>query len=107
MVPHGAVSEITYFSTSLQRFRRMHVYTPPGYGMGGQDRSWFATGTDDFLIETSRATVAMLKSHGFDVTFKETTGGHTWVNWREYLREFSQSLFQEGTVPSTGSAPRD
>ncbi|MBN1561916.1 hypothetical protein JW998_16815, partial [candidate division KSB1 bacterium] len=30
-VPHGAVAEITYYSNSLQRFRRMHVYTPPGY----------------------------------------------------------------------------
>ena len=30
-VPHGAVSAVTYFSTSLNAFRRMHVYTPPGY----------------------------------------------------------------------------
>ena len=33
-VPHGAISEITYFSKSLQRFRRMHIYTPPGYESG-------------------------------------------------------------------------
>ena len=30
-VPHGAVATVSYFSTSLNRFRRMHVYTPPGY----------------------------------------------------------------------------
>ncbi len=30
-VPHGAVAQITYYSKSLGRFRRMHVYTPPGY----------------------------------------------------------------------------
>src|SRR3984885_8417345 len=30
-VPHGAVASITYYSKSLGRFRRMHVYTPPGY----------------------------------------------------------------------------
>lgn len=29
-VPHGAVVEVTYFSTTLGRSRRMHVYTPPG-----------------------------------------------------------------------------
>lgn len=55
---------------------------------------WFATGKDDFLIETSRATVAMLKKHGFDVIYKETAGGHTWLNWRDYLNEFAPQLFQ-------------
>lgn len=55
---------------------------------------WFATGKDDFLIETSRATVAMLKKHGFDVAFKESAGAHTWVNWREYLNEFAPLLFR-------------
>jgi enterochelin esterase family protein len=30
-VPHGAVAAVTYYSRSLKRFRRMHVYTPPGY----------------------------------------------------------------------------
>lgn len=245
-VPHGAVAEVTYYSTSLQRFRRMHVYTPPGYesgqgqfpifyllhgafdcddswstvgragfildnliaegkavpmvvvmpaghtgpfafgagrlpmeeftddfindimpyvesryrvkaersqravaglSMGGmhtisimmqrldqfayygvfssgvfglaggapqgpsweeQNRAtldeaalknglklvWFATGADDFLLETSRATVATFQKHGFAVTYKETAGGHTWSNWRDYLHEFTQLLFK-------------
>jgi len=55
---------------------------------------WFATGKDDFLIETSRATVAMLKKHGFDVVFEESAGAHTWTNWREYLSEFAPLLFR-------------
>ena len=33
-IPHGAVAEVTYYSTSLARVRRMHVYTPPGYEQG-------------------------------------------------------------------------
>src|SRR5262249_34749132 len=33
-VPHGAVSAVTYYSTALKRFRRLHVYTPPGYASG-------------------------------------------------------------------------
>lgn len=60
----------------------------------GLELVWFATGKDDFLIETSRATVDVLKKHGFDVTFKETSGGHTWINWREYLHEFAPLLFR-------------
>jgi enterochelin esterase family protein len=55
---------------------------------------WFATGKDDFLVETSRATVAMFKKHGFNVTYKETEGAHTWIVWREYLNEFAPQLFQ-------------
>ena len=55
---------------------------------------WFATGKDDFLVETSRATVAMFKKHGFDAVYWETEGAHTWINWREYLNEFAPQLFQ-------------
>jgi enterochelin esterase-like enzyme len=55
---------------------------------------WFATGNEDFLIETSRATVKMLKNHGFDLIYKESSGGHTWINWREYLYDFAQLLFK-------------
>ena len=31
-VPHGALAQAFYDSTVLGRPRRMHVYTPPGYG---------------------------------------------------------------------------
>jgi len=55
---------------------------------------WFATGKEDFLIETSRATVEMLKKHGFNVVYNETAGAHTWINWRNYLNEFAPQLFQ-------------
>jgi len=30
-VHHGAVAEVHYYSESLGQYRRMHVYTPPGY----------------------------------------------------------------------------
>ncbi len=55
---------------------------------------WFATGKDDFLVATSRATVEMFKSHKFNVVYRETDGAHTWDNWREYLNEFAPQLFR-------------
>lgn len=55
---------------------------------------WFATGKDDGLITTSNATVDLLKKHGLNATFKESPGGHTWINWRNYLDEFVPQLFQ-------------
>lgn len=60
----------------------------------GLELVWFATGDEDFLIEASRETVAMLRRHGFDVMWKETAGGHWWRNWRDYLHEFTPLLFR-------------
>jgi enterochelin esterase family protein len=67
---------------------------------------WFATGKDDFLIETTRRTVSLLREAGFDVTFQETEGGHTWLNWRSYLAEFTPLLFQETTSSDQPAAAR-
>ena len=64
-VPHGAVAEVTYYSKSLKRFRRMHVYTPPGYesgegkypvfyllhGASDCDDSWTSVGRAGFILD--------------------------------------------------------
>ena len=64
-VPHGAISEVTYWSSALKRFRRMHVYTPPGYesgkgkfpvfyllhGAGDCDDSWTTVGRAGFILD--------------------------------------------------------
>jgi enterochelin esterase family protein len=60
----------------------------------GLELFWFAIGKDDFLLQTSDATVKMLENHGFDVEYKKTSGGHTWLNWRDYLIEFTPRLFK-------------
>jgi enterochelin esterase-like enzyme len=55
---------------------------------------WFGIGADDFLLATSKATIDMLKKHGFAPEFHQSSGGHTWVNWRNYLNEFAPQLFR-------------
>jgi enterochelin esterase family protein len=55
---------------------------------------WFSTGTDDGLITTTRSTVELLRKHGFNVQFIESPGGHTWLNWRDYLVQFAPQLFK-------------
>ena len=57
---------------------------------------WFATGKEDRLMPTTQATVDLFKKHGFAPVFKESPGGHTWINWRNYLVEFASQLFQNG-----------
>ncbi len=56
---------------------------------------WIGCGKEDFLVQTSNATVEMLKKHQFEVVSRESAGGHTWINWRNYLHEFAPLLFNE------------
>jgi len=60
----------------------------------GLNLLWLSTGKDDFLIETTRNTVELLKKHGFKPVFIESEGAHTWLNWRDYLSVFAPQLFQ-------------
>jgi len=55
---------------------------------------WFATGKEDFLLGTTKGTLDLLKKHGFNTVYQETAGGHTWINWRNYLTEFAPQLFK-------------
>ena len=55
---------------------------------------WFSTGKEDGLMPTTKSTVEFFTSHGFTPVFKESPGGHTWLNWRDYLVEFTPQLFQ-------------
>ena len=55
---------------------------------------WFATGSEDRLMPTTKGTVELFKKHGFTPMLKESAGGHTWANWRDYLNEFAPQLFQ-------------
>ena len=55
---------------------------------------WFSTGKDDFLLETTRKTVELFKRYGFNPVYEESSGAHTWINWRNYLNEFAPLLFR-------------
>jgi enterochelin esterase-like enzyme len=54
---------------------------------------WFSTGKDDFLLNTTKATVELFQKHGYQPVFHESAGAHTWTNWREYLNEFAPQVF--------------
>jgi enterochelin esterase family protein len=65
---------------------------------------WIATGKDDFVMPTTRATLELFKKHGYNPVFVESEGGHTWANWRDYLNAFATQLFQ--TPPATKPASK-
>lgn len=109
-IPHlGEYAYIGVFSSGIFGIvQRPGAPTPTGQTFEDKQRAilddaslkpglkllWFATGKDDFLVETSRKTVEMLRSHRFEVVYRETDGAHTWDKWREYLNEFAPQLFQ-------------
>ena len=62
---------------------------------------WFATGSQDFLLKQTRQSVEFLQKHGFKPVFKETAGGHTWINWQQYLNEFAPMLFGAAVAGQT------
>ena len=56
---------------------------------------WIACGNNDHLIsEGARRLSDLLKRHGIRHEFHESEGGHTWINWRQYLRDFLPYLFR-------------
>jgi enterochelin esterase family protein len=55
---------------------------------------WFAAGADDSLLPIARATERMFEEYGFNPVFVQSTGGHSWTNWRDYLNEFAPKLFK-------------
>ena len=60
----------------------------------GYELYWIACGTDDFLYESVTTLREVLDKHDFRYIYRESSGGHTWANWRIYLSEFAPMLFK-------------
>ena len=58
------------------------------------DLFWVAIGKTDFLWERNERLLKLLQAKSVRHTSVTTEGGHTWKNWRAYLHEFAQLLFQ-------------
>jgi enterochelin esterase family protein len=64
-VPHGVLSKVWYPSPTLEKNRRMYVYTPPGYaentekypvfyllhGAGGDEDAWTTLGRTPYILD--------------------------------------------------------
>jgi len=99
---------------NLDKFSQIGVFSSGFLGAGGPDSVatahravlsdpktngriklfWLATGKEDFILQITKGTLAVLDRHGIKYTYKETEGGHTWPNWRAYLNEFAPMLFR-------------
>ena len=55
---------------------------------------WIGCGKDDFVYPGVITLRSTLDKHNFKYVYRESTGGHTWANWRIYLSEFAPQLFK-------------
>ncbi|ADV60895.1 esterase [Isosphaera pallida ATCC 43644] len=112
--PQGAVARVDYYSQTLKRFRRMHVYTPPDYdtsrertypvlyllhGATDCDASWSTVGRAgvilDNLIASGRAEpMIVVMPHGHTGPFR--FGASPEENaFERQMEEFSQEFTRE------------
>lgn len=59
----------------------------------GYQLYWIGMGKTDFLYKTGADFRKKLDDIGMKYTYRESEGGHTWSNWRDYLVEFAGELF--------------
>lgn len=81
----GAVSPI--YDNFDEKLARQFAANPRLY--------WIAIGSDDFLYNDNVEYRKKLDKAGYPYIYEESTGGHIWRNWRNYLRHFLPLIFQE------------
>lgn len=55
---------------------------------------YIGVGRDDFVYEGVQTLRKKLDEYNFKYVYNETSGGHTWANWRTYLSDFAPRLFK-------------
>ena len=55
---------------------------------------YYAYGSQDPVVRTPEQLKGTLSKYAIKLTLHETGGGHTWINWREYLNDFAPRLFR-------------
>lgn len=78
-------SGVEMYEKLEQRLLRQFEHEPKLY--------WIAIGSGDFLYDENVEYRELLDRLGCKYTYRESTGGHEWRNWRIYLSEFAQMLF--------------
>lgn len=63
-------------------------------GQSGYELFWIGIGKEDFLYDVNTAFRKRLDGMGFKYTYHESSRGHIWANWRQYLLTFASQLFK-------------
>jgi enterochelin esterase-like enzyme len=109
----GGIATLSVGIPNLDRFGYFGVFSSGYFGTGQeelveQNRAmldnaevkkgirlfYVGVGETDIANKNSKHMVESLEKVGIKVDARETPGGHTWENWRRYLREFAPKLFR-------------
>ncbi len=55
---------------------------------------YYAYGSEDPVVRNPGQLKGTLEKYNIKLTLHQTGGGHTWINWREYLNDFAPRLFR-------------
>lgn len=55
---------------------------------------WIGIGREDFLYDHNQALLRRMDGLGKPYEYVESSRGHLWSNWRQYLVQFTQKLFK-------------
>lgn len=55
---------------------------------------YYAYGSEDPVVRNPGQLEGTLQKYNIKLTLHQTGGGHTWINWREYLDDFAPRLFR-------------
>jgi enterochelin esterase family protein len=53
-----------------------------------------SVGDKDFALQGSKSLAGVLEKYGIKHEVHISGGGHTWINWRQYLNDFAPKLFR-------------
>lgn len=117
--PHGNISKVWYQSPSLDSYRRMYVYTPPGYesttmdypvlyllhGAGGDEDAWTALGRANYILDNLIAQgkakpmlIVMTNGNAWQTSTLRTvpgTAAPTRETYAKYQGKFEKSLVED------------
>ena len=118
-IPHGTVSQLDYQSTVLNKWRRLVVYTPPGYradgpalpvlylshGFSDNDQSWTVHGKAHWILDS---LIAEKKAKPMLVVMPDAHALPPGAGWKDdYAGDNTRAFCQELTtdvIPLIGKA---
>src|SRR5262245_18136949 len=55
---------------------------------------WLGAGTSDMARERTVTLSELVKTQGFNTTYREIPGRHYWFLWRDFLVQYAQIAFE-------------
>lgn len=95
----GSTQSVTLAKMYEDNFRYVGLFSPIVHRKqlptGQNTIYWIGSGEKDIFHAQSNRFVKRINQRQVPFIYYETTGGHTWRNWRLYLSEFLQFIFKE------------